>query len=284
MRAPRLAASWYLYDQSARRREYGDIVSPDGEIALSPELQIEADFFAGRLGGLACVLDVGCGLGFPALVLAPHVGCLVALDAAPTMVSRLRSHAQRLGLDNIRIVRADAEALPSAGCRFDGAAICGTLGSLTNPELMLDDLHRALQPGAIVACVAENLADKLRLDRGKELRWFRMDEGQLSLRVVEYLRNPYRIRDYRYLIGKDGGLYRQLLAEHEGSLSWRTPTEQEAADLPLGIVVKAIYDEAVQYDPATLQATFERAGFGLRFVELRRHLPVEHIFAAFERR
>jgi len=284
MRTPRLAASWYLYEQLARRREYGDIVSPDGEIALSPELQIEADFFIAQLQRRSAVVDIGCGLGFPALVLAPHVGCLVALDAAPTMVSQLRSHAQRLRLDNIRIMRADAEALPFAGCRFDGAAICGTLGSLTNPQRMLDDLHRALQRGAIVACVAENFADKLRLDRGKELRWFRMDEGQLSLRVVEYLRNPYRIRDYRYLFGKDSELCRQLLAEHEGSLSWREPTEQEAADLPLGTVVKAIYDEAVQYDPATLQAAFERAAFGLRSIELRRHLPVEHIFAAFERR
>jgi len=279
-----LIESWYSYEEMARQGEYGEIVSSDGQIALSPGLEVMADFFISQLGGCSLVVDVGCGLGFPALILAPHVDYLVAFDAAPTMVRRLRMHIQRLRYVNIGVVRARAEALPFRGKRFDGASICGTLGSLSEPERMLEELHGIMRPGGIVACAAENFADKLVVDAGKKFRWFRMDEGQLSLQVIEYLQHPYRIRDYRYAIRNDSDLYAKLVAEHQGELSWRASTERGPADLPHGTVASVLYDEAIEYDPNTLTAAFERAGFQKQSVELCHHFRVECIFASFRRR
>jgi ubiquinone/menaquinone biosynthesis C-methylase UbiE len=267
----------------ARHGEYGDIVSPSGEIALTPELQIEADFFIAHLRGRSCVVDVGCGMGFPSLVLSPHVGYLVALDAAPGMLSRLRSHVRRLRYANMGIVRGRAAALPLAGEQFDGAAICGTLGSVAEPNRLLSELRRVMQPGGLVSCVAENFAHKLVADEGKDFRWFRMMEGQLSLQVIEYLRDPYRMRDYRYIIRENCELYRVLRAEHEGSLCWREETRKKPENLPPEIIAEVLYDEAMMFDPATLEEAFESAGFSLLSLELRRHFPVEHIFSTFDR-
>ena len=246
MNVQTLVESWYFYEEMAKQQEYGEIISSDGEIVLSPELEVEANFFIAQLQVSSSVIDVGCGLGFPALVLPPYVRYLVAFDAAPTMVYRLHSHVQRLEYDTICVVRAQAEALPFRSERFDGATICGTLGSLTEPERGLEELYRVMQPGGIVACVVENFADKLVLDEGKKFRWLRMNEGHLSLQVIEYLQNPYRIRDYRYMIRRESEFYRELLAEHQGALTWRTPTEQGPTDLPQGIVENVFYDEAIQ--------------------------------------
>ena len=275
--------SWHFYDVLARAGEYGDIVSPDGEIVLIPQLQIEADFFITHLRGRSCVVDVGCGMGFPCLILAPHVARLVALDAASSMLSRLHSHVEGLGMRNLGIVRARAEALPLRNERFDGAAICGTLGSVTEPGLMLAELHRAMKPGGIVACVAENFAHKLIADQGRVLRWFRMLDGRLWLQVIDYLRQPDRIRDCRYIIWENCELYRVLRAEHEGSLCWRTETEQKPENLPPEVIAGVLYDEAMMFDPATLEEAFESAGFRRLSLELRRHFRIEHIFATFDR-
>ena len=249
-----------------------------------PALEVEANFFTAQVQGCSSVIDIGCGLGFPALVVAPHMGYLIALDAAPTMVCRLHSYIQQLGYDTIGVVRGRATALPFGNKRFDGAILCGTLGSLAEPERMLEELYRVMQPAGIVACMAENFADKLVLDEGRAFRWFRMDEDRLSLQAIEYLQSPYRIRDYRYVIRSDSELYRELLAEHQGDLSWRIPTEQTPMDLPQETVAKILYDEAIQYDPTTLRIAFKRAGFREQRMEQRRHFRVEHIFASFERR
>ena len=67
------------------------------------------------------VLDVGCGAGFPSLVLAilcPAL-CVTALDATEKKVRFVRDAAEKLGLSNLTAVagRAESLALPGSSCR-----------------------------------------------------------------------------------------------------------------------------------------------------------------------
>ncbi|WP_027960379.1 methyltransferase domain-containing protein [Halomonas halodenitrificans] len=62
-----------------------------------------ADTFVERmqLAGSRSVLDVGCGPGTIALLLAPHMHRVVGLDYSPGMLEQLMVNARRLGLSNV---------------------------------------------------------------------------------------------------------------------------------------------------------------------------------------
>ncbi len=276
--------SWYFYEEMARRQEYGEVVTPDGKISLMPELEAEAKFFISQLRGSDFVIDVGSGLGFPSLVLAPHVKRLVALDASPTMVSRLHSHIHKLGYNlRMSVILADATALPFGNEQFDGAALSGTLGSLSEPEDFLKELHRVMREGGTVVCIAQNFRHKLQLEESGFLR-FCMDNGKLTLRVTEYLSGPYRIRESCYAICDDSKIYQILLTEHPECSTWQAPCTLDLSDLPSDTIMEAICNETIQYDVNGLSDALERAGFQEWCMELRPLFGLQHIFAVFEKK
>lgn len=62
-----------------------------------------ADTFVARmnLDGSSSVLDVGCGTGTIALLLAPRMRSVVGLDYSPGMLEQLMNNARHLGLSNV---------------------------------------------------------------------------------------------------------------------------------------------------------------------------------------
>lgn len=99
------------------------------------------------------VLDVCCGSGDLALLLAERVGDtgrVVGADfaAAQLEVARRRSY---LELRSVEWVQADALALPFADDSFDAATMGYGLRNLTDIPRGLQELYRVLKPGASVA-------------------------------------------------------------------------------------------------------------------------------------
>lgn len=62
------------------------------------------------------LLDLGCGLGFVDLALAPHLAGVTALDAEPAVIESLAARAEAAGHTNLRALCADAGSLDE---RFD---------------------------------------------------------------------------------------------------------------------------------------------------------------------
>lgn len=60
--------------------------------------------------------DLGCGLGFADMALAPHVASVTAVDAEPAVIASLAARAGQAGLCNLHAVCGDARAL---GQEFD---------------------------------------------------------------------------------------------------------------------------------------------------------------------
>ena len=105
-----------------------------------PEVE---EFCAGRDGETA--LDLGCGNGRHAELLAEHADRVVGVDASRGLLSVARERAPAADL-----VQGDASRLPLAADSVDLAVYVATLHHLPTRELRrqsLDELARVLAPG-----------------------------------------------------------------------------------------------------------------------------------------
>ena len=104
------------------------------------------------------VLDVGCGTGFLAIILASLGHSVTAVDFAPEMVERARRRALRENLD-VEFQVGDAVALHSADETFDMVAARHVLWNLPDPERGLREWVRVLKPGGRLVLVEGKWAD-----------------------------------------------------------------------------------------------------------------------------
>lgn len=97
------------------------------------------------------VIDVGCGPGVNLPDLAAGVaasGQVLGIDHSPVMLAAAQ---QRIaGLARVRLLRADAHALPLADASIDRARCDRVLQHVLDPALAIRELWRAARPGAVV--------------------------------------------------------------------------------------------------------------------------------------
>lgn len=96
----------------------------------------------------AHILDVATGPGTLALLAAPEVRRVSALDFSPGMIDRLRREAADRGLTNVEAVVGDGQALPFADESFDAAFSMFGLIFFPDRARGLRELLRVLRPGA----------------------------------------------------------------------------------------------------------------------------------------
>jgi ubiquinone/menaquinone biosynthesis C-methylase UbiE len=118
------------------------------------------------------VLDVGCGFGDTAIKLAALTGPageVVGIDCCDAFLDYARKDAERLGVENVRFVRGDAEvALPTSEYDF----VFSRFGTMffANPVAGLRNMRKALRPGGrMVHIVWRDRADNPWLSMAKEV-------------------------------------------------------------------------------------------------------------------
>ncbi|MBI1956714.1 MAG: methyltransferase domain-containing protein [Acidobacteria bacterium] len=96
------------------------------------------------------ILEVGCGEGWAARLLAPLVpeGLVVGLDVSDAMIRKAR--AQSAVLENILLLWADAEEIPWQEKFFTKVLCIETFYYLEHPEKALREIYRVLSPGGSV--------------------------------------------------------------------------------------------------------------------------------------
>jgi ubiquinone/menaquinone biosynthesis C-methylase UbiE len=103
------------------------------------------------------VLDIGTGIGEPALTAARRVGPtgrVVATDISERMLDVARERATALGLENVDFVEGDSEALNLPNASFDIVLCRWTLMFLPGPAAALRVMWRMLRPdGRLVVAV-----------------------------------------------------------------------------------------------------------------------------------
>jgi ubiquinone/menaquinone biosynthesis C-methylase UbiE len=97
------------------------------------------------------ILDVGCGTGEDALMLARTVGPegdVVGVDESEAMVATARDAAD--GVPGVRFAEADVCDLPFADDRFDAARADRVFQHLADPAAALAEMRRVTRPGGRV--------------------------------------------------------------------------------------------------------------------------------------
>jgi ubiquinone/menaquinone biosynthesis C-methylase UbiE len=100
----------------------------------------------------ARVLDVGCGSGFLALLLAAAGHTVAGVDLSERMLAVARQEATRRSL-NLRLIRGDAEQPPVTADRFDAVVCRHLLWTLPHPERALRAWSALLVPGGQILAI-----------------------------------------------------------------------------------------------------------------------------------
>lgn len=124
-------------------------------IDVPQDLSLETHFideaqicdFCIHLDGCKDILDVGCGDGWPLLRLAPFFGTLTGIDASARRVSTCLGNAERLGINNVRVLKMSATELDFAENSFDGVVSASGIEQCPDPYQALREVFRVLKPG-----------------------------------------------------------------------------------------------------------------------------------------
>jgi cyclopropane fatty-acyl-phospholipid synthase-like methyltransferase len=158
-RTARGVAAYFDLITDDGRLFYGDSFHfgyfPTGSESLAEALDAHTDLVAemARPGRGARVLDVGCGIGAPALRIAQRYGCeITAVNISPEQVRQGRQLIEQHGMAHrVKIVRGDARSLDFEDDSFDAIVCLEAAGDICvseeDKDRFVDGLHRVLRPG-----------------------------------------------------------------------------------------------------------------------------------------
>jgi arsenite methyltransferase len=140
-----------LYESDAVRWLLDDQLHPGGE-----RLTLRLARLAGVAPG-ARVVDVACGSGATALLLARELGCVtVGVDLGARAIEQAR-RATRAG-ERASFLLGDAEALPAGDASFDVALSECSLCTFPDKPRAIAEMARVVRPGGSIA-IADVTAD-----------------------------------------------------------------------------------------------------------------------------
>lgn len=100
--------------------------------------------YAARRGQMA--LEIGCGMGSVAAVMAQQGLRVTALDLSMTAVQMTRRRFELMGLEG-NILQADGEQLPFPDRTFDLVWSWGVIHHSANTARIVEEIYRVLKPG-----------------------------------------------------------------------------------------------------------------------------------------
>jgi len=160
----RRAQRWYDVASVGYDAVTGPVFWPLG---LQRDLLADLDLAGKR------VLDVGCGTGRTARLLATAGATVVGVDQSDPQIRR----ASRRTSDGVDCLQGDAHALPFADGSFDAVVSVGAVLYFPDPEAALTEARRVTRPGGRILVAGFN--DPTGLPTTQVEAWWRMTTGAL---------------------------------------------------------------------------------------------------------
>ena len=112
------------------------------------------------------LFEFGCGTGSTAIVHAPHVRSIHAVDFSRRMLEIARSKAEAAGVGNIAFEQGDIATMALPAARYDMVLAMSILHLLSDREAAIRKVHEILRPGGLFVSSTACLGDSpLRLLR-----------------------------------------------------------------------------------------------------------------------
>ena len=111
------------------------------------------------------VLEFGCGTGSTAIVHAPHVKEIRAIDISEKMLEIARSKAETAGVGNVRFEQSDIDAFTAPDGTFDAVLGFSILHLLEDRNTAIVKVYRMLKPGGVLVSSTVCLGDTMKFFR-----------------------------------------------------------------------------------------------------------------------
>lgn len=152
-----------------------------------------------RLPNQAIALEIGCGTGAVARVLAemPGVREVIGLDPSPVFVDQARKLSE--GLPRLSFHTGDGRAVPFGDASFDAVVFHTTLCHLPNPEKALREAKRVLRTGGWLAVFdGDYLTATVAIDAFDPL------QQAVDAMIANFVHNPWLMRNLGHILGSMG--------------------------------------------------------------------------------
>lgn len=145
-----------FWDRIAERYSKNPIAD---EAAYQKKLQRTQQYFRPDME----VLELGYGTGSTAIIHAPYVKHIRAIDCSPNMIRIARSKAGEKNIDNITFEVSTIDELNMHDNSFDAVLALNLLHLLDNWEEIISRVHNVLKPGGVFVTSTACLNDSFKL-------------------------------------------------------------------------------------------------------------------------
>jgi ubiquinone/menaquinone biosynthesis C-methylase UbiE len=111
------------------------------------------------------VLEFGCGTGGTAIIHAPFVRHIRAIDFSEKMLEIARAKAVDAGVENVSFERADIAELTAADGRYDAVLGLSILHLLADKDAVIAKVFAMLKPGGYFVSSTTCIGDTMKLFR-----------------------------------------------------------------------------------------------------------------------
>ena len=158
------------------------------------------------------VLEFGCGTGSTAIIHAPYVKHIRAIDISANMIAIAQSKATAQDINNVTFEQLTIEELDVEDCTYDAVLGLSILHLLENKENAIAKVYQMLNPGGVfvtsTACLGDNMAwFKIIAPIGKFLGFFPLVKVFKVQELVTSLTDAGFVIDYQWQPGKNKAVF-----------------------------------------------------------------------------
>ncbi|MGD1930047.1 MAG: class I SAM-dependent methyltransferase [Leptolyngbyaceae cyanobacterium] len=178
------------------------------EAAYQKKLAVTRDYLRPDME----VLEIGCGTGATALLHAPYVKHIRAIDFSENMIAIAQGKAEAEHIDNVTFEQATIEDLDMPDQSRDAVLALSILHLLRDKEAAIARVYQMLKPGGIfvtsTACIGDAMGwFKLIVPIGRFLGFFPFVAVFTSQALADSLTNTGFELDYQWQPSQDKAVF-----------------------------------------------------------------------------